>query len=102
MKAGENLFVRLIGFRKYNPQFKPAGLEKSRPVISLVKEIAAKYNVTPSQVALNWLIQYNGNAVVAIPGATKENHVRENCGAMSFSLSDEDVARLVKISSIFK
>jgi len=50
--------------------------------------------VTPSQVALNWLIQYNG--------ATKEIHVKENCGAMSFSLSDEDMIRLDKVSSIFK
>ena len=60
------------------------------------------YNVTPSQVALNWLIQYNGDTVVAIPGATKEIHVKENCGAMSFSLSDEDMVRLDKVSAIFK
>jgi len=91
-----------IGLRRYTPQFKPEGLEKSRPVINLVKELAAKYNVTTSQVALNWVIQYNGDTVVAIPGATKESHVKENCGAMSFSLSDEDMARLDKVSLIFK
>jgi len=94
--------LKNIGFRRYNPQFKPEGLEKSRPVVALVKELAIKYNVTPSQVALNWLIQYNGDTVVAIPGATKEIHVKENCGAMSFSLSDEDMVRLDKASSIFK
>ena len=91
-----------IGLRRYTPQFKPEGLEKSRPVINLVKELASQYNVSPSQVALNWVIQYNGDTVVAIPGATKENHVKENCGAMSFSLSDEDMARLDKVSLIFK
>ena len=58
--------------------------------------------MTPSQVALNWLIHYNGNTVVAIPGATKEIHVKENCGAMSFSLSGEDMVRLDKVSSVFK
>jgi len=94
--------LRNIGFRKYSPQFKPEGLEKSLPVVILVKELAIKYNVTPSQVALNWLIQYNGDTVVAIPGATKEIHVKENCGAMSFRLSDEDMARLDIVSSIFK
>lgn len=94
--------LKNIGFRRYNPQFKPEGLEKSRPVVALVKELAIKYNVTPSQVALNWLIQYNGETVVAIPGATKEIHVKENCGAMSFSLSYEDMVRLDKASSIFK
>jgi aryl-alcohol dehydrogenase-like predicted oxidoreductase len=91
-----------IGFRKYSSQFKPAGLEKSRPVVILLKELAVKYNVTPSQVALNWLINYSGDTVVAIPGATKEIHVKENCGAMSFRLSDEDMKRLDNVSSIFK
>ncbi len=91
-----------IGLRRYNPQFKPAGLEKSRPVVNMVKELAEKYNVTPSQVALNWVINYNGDTVVAIPGATREAHVKENCGAMSFSLSEKDMARLNKVSSPYK
>jgi diketogulonate reductase-like aldo/keto reductase len=68
----------------------------------LVKEFALKYKVTPSQVALNWLIHYHGNTVVAIPGATKEIHAKENAGAMSFRLSDEDMERLDKVSAIFK
>jgi aryl-alcohol dehydrogenase-like predicted oxidoreductase len=91
-----------LGMRKYMPQFKPGGLEKSLPVIKLIKELAVKYNVTPSQIALNWLIYFNGSSVVAIPGATKETHVKENAGAMSFRLSDEDMDRLDKASSSFK
>jgi aryl-alcohol dehydrogenase-like predicted oxidoreductase len=94
--------LRNIGFRRYSSQFKTEGLEKSRPVILLVKELAKKYNVTPSQVALNWLFQYNGDTVVAIPGVTKEVHVKENCGAMSFRLSGGDMVLLDKVSSIFK
>lgn len=94
--------LKNIGMRKHTSLFKPAGLEKSRPVINLVKELALKYNVTPSQVALNWVINYHGNTVVAIPGATKEVHVKENTGAMSFRLSDEDMLRLDKVSAIFK
>jgi aryl-alcohol dehydrogenase-like predicted oxidoreductase len=94
--------LKNIGFRKYSSRFKPEGLEKSRPVVMLVKELALRYNVTPSQVALNWLIHYHGDTVVAIPGATKEIHVKENTGALSFKLSDEDMVRLDKESSIFK
>jgi aryl-alcohol dehydrogenase-like predicted oxidoreductase len=94
--------LKNIGLRKYIPQFKPEGLKKSQPVVAMVKEIAFKYNVTPSQVALNWLIHFHGDTVVAIPGATKENHVKENVGAMSFRLSDEDMARLDKVSAQFK
>jgi aryl-alcohol dehydrogenase-like predicted oxidoreductase len=91
-----------IGLRRYNSQFKPEGLKKSLPVIMLVKEFALKYNVTPSQVALNWLIYYHGDTVVAIPGATKEIHVKENAGAMTFRLSYKDMVRLDKASEIFK
>jgi aryl-alcohol dehydrogenase-like predicted oxidoreductase len=94
--------LKNIGFRKYSSQFRPEGLEKSRPVVVLIKELALQYQVTPSQVALNWLIHYNGDTVVAIPGATKEIHSKENVGAMSFRLSDEDMMRLDNASSIFK
>jgi aryl-alcohol dehydrogenase-like predicted oxidoreductase len=94
--------LKNIGFRKYSSQFKPKGLEKSLPLVKLIKELAAKYDVTPSQIALNWLIHFHGNTVVAIPGATKEIHAKENTGAMSFKLTDEDMARLDKESSIFK
>jgi len=93
--------LRNIGFRKYSYQFKSEGLQKSLPVIKLVKELALKYNVTPSQVALNWLLNYHGDAVVAIPGATKEVHVKENNGSLSFRLSDEDMTKLDNRSSIF-
>jgi aryl-alcohol dehydrogenase-like predicted oxidoreductase len=91
-----------IGLRKYSSGFKSEGLAKSRPLVNLVKELANQYNVTPSQIALNWLIHFHGDMVVAIPGATKENHVKENVGAMSFRLSDEDMARLDKETERFK
>ncbi len=90
-----------IGFRKYRSQFKSKGLEKSKPLVKLIKELALKYNVTPSQIALNWLINYHGDTIIAIPGATKETHAQENTVAMTFRLSDEDMARLDKESAIF-
>ena len=94
--------LKNIGMRKYNPLFKPAGLQKSKPVIDLIRELSVKYNVTSTQVALNWLIHFHGDMVVAIPGATKANHVEENTGTMSFRLSDEDMGRLDVITEGFK
>jgi len=94
--------LKNIGFRKYSSQFKSAGLEKSLPVVKLVKQLAIKYNATPAQVALNWLIHFHGETVVAIPGATKEIHAKENTGVMSFRLSEEDMGRLDRESAVFK
>lgn len=91
-----------IGMRKYNPAFKPAALRESQPLVSLVKELAEKYMVSPSQIALNWLIHFHGETVVAIPGATKEQHVKENTGAMTFRLSDGDMERLDGVSRRYR
>jgi aryl-alcohol dehydrogenase-like predicted oxidoreductase len=94
--------IKKAGFRKSSSQFKPAGIEKSRPLINTLKELAIKYEVTAAQIALNWVIHFHGETVFAIPGATKENHVKENTGALSFRLSDEDMKRLDEESVIFK
>jgi aryl-alcohol dehydrogenase-like predicted oxidoreductase len=94
--------LKNIGFRKYSSQFKPAGMEKSRPLVTVIKELAVKYSVTPSQIALNWLINFNSDTVVVIPGATNETQVKENIGAMNFMLSTDDLVRLDEKSSIFR
>jgi len=94
--------LKNIGMRKYSSSFKPAGLEKSSPLIKTVQELAIRYGVTSSQIALNWLISFNGETVVAIPGATKESHAKENAGAMNFSLSAEDLSLLDQKSNLFK
>jgi aryl-alcohol dehydrogenase-like predicted oxidoreductase len=94
--------LKNIGYRKHTSMFKPKGLEKSRPVAELVKELAVKYGATPSQVALNWLINFHGDTVVAIPGATKISHAEENTGAMKFMLSSDDMRLLDEVSAGFK
>jgi aryl-alcohol dehydrogenase-like predicted oxidoreductase len=94
--------IKNIGFRKYNSLFRSEGLRKSLPVVRLVQELALKYQVTPAQVALNWLVQFQGETVVVIPGATREMHIKENTGSLSFRLSDEDMARLDRESTVFK
>lgn len=90
--------VKKAGYRKAMPQFKSKGLEKSKPVITILKKLAEKYNVTPSQVALNWLIHFHENTVVVIPGATNPKQAEENVGAMRFRLSEEDLQALDIIS----
>jgi aryl-alcohol dehydrogenase-like predicted oxidoreductase len=94
--------LKNIGFRKYSSMFKKEGMEKSKPVTEVVKSLAIKNEVTPSQIALNWLVNFHGDTVVAIPGATKVNHAIENTGAMKFILSPEDMKLLDEVSAGFK
>ena len=94
--------LKNIGFRKYSSMFKQHGLEKSRPVADLVKQLAAKNQMTPAQVALNWVIHFNGDTIVAIPGATKTRHAEENTGAMKFKLAQDDLQQLDEVSRAFR
>ncbi|MHA2501779.1 MAG: aldo/keto reductase [Candidatus Kariarchaeaceae archaeon] len=76
-------------------------LTKSQPVIDLMRDIAETHQVTVSQVALNWLINFHGVSVVAIPGASKPHHAEQNAGAMHFELSKEQLNALDDVSQVF-
>lgn len=77
-------------------------MEASRPLVNALEKIALKYQVTAAQVALNWLIWFNGEIVVTIPGATKMKQAVENANAMRFKLSDDDLAVLDELSRSFR
>ena len=55
-------------------------------------------NETSSHVALNWLINFHGDMVVAIPGATKIKQAEENMGAMNFILNKKNLDILDQVS----
>jgi aryl-alcohol dehydrogenase-like predicted oxidoreductase len=73
-------------------------LEETRPLIAALEKLAAHYNATPAQMALNWVILSQGEAVVAIPGASRMRHAEESAGAMTFQLSDSDLVTLDHLS----
>jgi diketogulonate reductase-like aldo/keto reductase len=61
----------------------------------LLDDIAKKYGVSRTQVALNWLICKD--PVVAIPKAGNLEHVRENAGSVGWKLKREDQDALGKV-----
>ncbi len=77
-------------------------LARTWPLVQALQEIGAKYHATPAQVALNWVIHFNGDGVVTIPGATRVRQAEENAGAMHFRLSEEELARLDGLSRSFR
>ena len=74
------------------------GVEKSRNLISKLEEIGCKYNASPAQVALNWIIYSQGDIVVTIPGVTNPRQAKDNAGAMRFKLSDDEIIELSELS----
>lgn len=73
-------------------------VRRTETLMQAIKEIATKHNVKASQVSLNWLINYSKDTVVAIPGASKINHVVENVSAMTFELTKNEIAELDELS----
>lgn len=80
------------GARKFDKRFSKSGLEKISLVMSTLRKIGNKYDKTPAQVALNWLISQGG--VIPIPGAKTAKQARENAGALGWNLSQDEVNQL--------
>jgi aryl-alcohol dehydrogenase-like predicted oxidoreductase len=77
-------------------------IEASRELINALEDIAQTHGVTPAQVAINWIISYHGDTVVAIPGASKVRHAEQNVGAMIFILTDAELSKIDNLSKQFK
>jgi aryl-alcohol dehydrogenase-like predicted oxidoreductase len=70
-------------------------------VVDAVLEVAAEVGKTVPQVALNWLLQRPTVANVIV-GARTEAQLRQNLGAVGFSLSPAQMARLDAASATTK
>jgi diketogulonate reductase-like aldo/keto reductase len=57
-----------------------------------LKKIASRHGVTPSQVALAWVLRHDD--VIAIPKAAKPEHVQDNHRALALRLSKQDFMEL--------
>lgn len=88
------------GARRIDPNFSSGGLQKVTPLVNTLQAIGEKYQRTPAQVALNWLIA-QGN-VIPIPGAKNGEQARQNAGALGWSLSPDEVAQLDEMSRPWK
>jgi aryl-alcohol dehydrogenase-like predicted oxidoreductase len=93
------LLEKMTGLRK---NMIKRDLERTRSLITVMDGIASHYNATIAQVALNWLIHFNGEVVVTIPGATKVSQAQEAAGAMKFVLTLDELARLAEASHQLK
>ncbi|MBN2384173.1 aldo/keto reductase [bacterium] len=93
---------QLSGFRRWRMKFSSAAIEKSRPIIQALGEIADTYGATPAQVALSWLINFHGECIVAIPGASKAEQVEDNVKALQLVLTSGEMQRLDRLSREYR
>lgn len=75
------------------PRFESENFGANLALVEVVKAVAAERGVTPSQVALAWVLE-QGEHIVTIPGTTKIRNLTDDLGALHVQLSDEDRTRL--------
>jgi aryl-alcohol dehydrogenase-like predicted oxidoreductase len=85
-------------FRNVVPRFAAEARKANQAVVDLLREIAARLNATPAQVALAWLLARKP-WIVPIPGTTKLHRLEENLGAAALALTPDDVREIERAAS---
>ncbi len=80
-------------FRRHSPRFQGENFAKNLELLDRVREIASAKGVTPSQLALAWVLA-QGDDVVPIPGTKRRQYLEENISALRIELSADDLASL--------
>jgi aryl-alcohol dehydrogenase-like predicted oxidoreductase len=79
--------------------FTPESLARTGPLVEELRRISAAHGATIAQIALAWLVSYYGDAVVAIPGASRPEQAVECAAAMDLQLTSAELARIGEISA---
>lgn len=83
-------------WRRMNPRFQGENFRKNLDVVDKMREIARDRGVTPSQLALAWLLSRDN--VTPIPGTTSVQRLEENVASADISLSEEELAAIEAVA----
>ena len=72
--------------------YSPVGHGRGLLENATLTRIAERHRATTSQIALAWVLRQAG--MIAIPKASKEEHVRENARSIEIKLTEDDLANL--------
>ena len=79
-------------------QFVPFNKEKGFAIVEVLKDIAKNRAVSPSRVALAWIMAQSKISSIII-GARKIEHLDDNIQAVDLKLTADEIESLNKISS---
>jgi aryl-alcohol dehydrogenase-like predicted oxidoreductase len=85
-------------FRSGLPRFTPQAMAANQALVDLLKQIAARKDATPAQIALAWLLAQKP-WIVPIPGTTKLSRLEENMAAADVVLTPADLADIASAAA---
>jgi aryl-alcohol dehydrogenase-like predicted oxidoreductase len=77
-------------YRRHSPRFQGENFAKNLALVDRVEQLAKKRGVTPSQLALAWLLT-RGEDIVPIPGSRRRSHLEENVAGVNIELSRDEL-----------
>src|SRR3954468_17861502 len=86
-------------FRRSSPRFQGENFAKTPEVLDRVVAIAGAKGVTPTQLALAWVLA-QGEDVVPIPGTRRIANLEENVSALEVELTPEDLAAIEEVAPV--
>ena len=84
-------------FRRLSPRFVGENFAKNLAVADAVREIALELQVTPSHIALAWVLA-QGEDMIPIPGTKRVDRLEENAAAADLTLSAEQWRRIEAVA----
>jgi aryl-alcohol dehydrogenase-like predicted oxidoreductase len=84
-------------FRRHSPRFQGENFDKNLVLVGHIQALAANKGVTPSQLALAWLL-HRGDDIVPIPGTKRRAFLDENAGALAVLISPDEMAEIDRIA----
>ncbi|HET9731992.1 MAG TPA: aldo/keto reductase [Acidimicrobiales bacterium] len=80
-------------FRRHSPRFQGDNFQRNLELVDRVQEIARVKGVSPSQLALAWVLA-QGDDVVPIPGTKRLRYLEDNIAAADIVLGEDDLRSL--------
>ncbi|MBI3225450.1 MAG: aldo/keto reductase [Mycolicibacterium cosmeticum] len=96
--ADRSLIANVHPVRRRIMGLNEKGLDRTKPLIDAMTDIATDHQATVGQIALAWLVDYYRGTVIPIAGASKAHHARDSAGALQVHLSDEETRHLDELS----
>ena len=86
--------------REGNRFYTDENIRRTNALLEAIRPIADTHNATLAQVIINWTINQPGIGTVLV-GARNEQQVRDNVGALNFTLTAEEIRRITEVSDKF-
>ncbi len=80
-------------YRRNSPRFQGDNFRKNLDLVDRINQIAARKNISGSELALAWVLAQAGH-IVPIPGTKRRKYLEQNVAAVKVDLTEQDLREI--------